>query len=206
MRKLSGFIMILVMLVLAAPAVKTYAARKGFIEIKLEKDNFKKVFKIKKIYDRNTSGDYDGYHFVFANRLLTRGYYIYGTKDLEVDYNAKERLKIKVGDKWYKIKGKVKKISQTRDLGFYRFNTCKYKYGKLSKFRVNEAKGTVIYIKKSNLIGIEKKKYDNGMPYYRIKLKHPYDEYTSYEYKWNESTHKYKVLYYYFEVDSPWDL
>lgn len=165
----------LVMMLLVSTAA--YAAPQGYMEVNLTKKNVKKYFQIKKAKSYTSTGDYNGYYYILASKLVKKGYYVYKDIGFSVKGTAKVRYKYKSGKKTYKNSYKVKFTIPSA--GGYRYggsSTYNYKYGKYSKTKFKKASGTVIFVEPSNVIGITPVSNSNGsLRGYAIEVRYPYD-------------------------------
>lgn len=204
MRKISRLLLILITLFIMAPTM-VFAVPKGYKEVKLTKKNFTKYWGTKKMKKNDDYGNYARYEFLFYSKLLKKGYYLYEANSCTVEYSGKAKYKYKYKKKWHKgervVKGKKSwngsnKFDMVIDGAPSNFD---YKYAKISKFKIKKAKGKVIFVKPSNVIGIEKS-YNietNELAAYIIKLKYPYDEKTLSYYRKDENTGEWVIDYYY---------
>ena len=196
MKRITKIFVIMLLLLMMSP-LAAIAAPKGYMEVNLTKKNFKKYFEVVKMKHYDEFGDYGGYAFILKSKLLKKGYYLYGANDCAIKGSYKWREKWKYKKKTYKQTDTYKFSMSVIDTINGRGSSNNYKYAKISKFKVKKAKGKLVFIEPSNVIGIGKR-YVDGEYYGKIiKLKYPYDKNTRYEYHYDENDNK--VIDYYWK-------
>lgn len=207
MKKLTGFLFILVAAVmLMAPAkasattVTTDANQPGFRTFTLTPGNFKAFYAPKKFVDIDKFGEYDGYYFTFCNKFIKNGYYMipfdkFYYNDFGIKYTTQQRFKYKAGKKWKKGKVTLRRSSDSMYINgtnvyaqdfaqYFSDDADAYKlgYGKVTKCKVRNVMGSVVFVEPSNIEKVETKTYTTFTNatkyhvYYEITLKTPYVE------------------------------
>lgn len=176
MKKLTGFLFILVAAVmLMAPAkasassITTDANQPGFRQFTLTPGNFKTFFAPKKFVNIDDFGEYDGYYFTFCNKFLKNGYYMipfskFYYNDFGIKYTTQQRFKYKAGKKWKKGKVTLRRSTNSMYINgtnFYAQDFAQYfsddadayklGYGKVTKCKVRRVMGNVVFVEPSNI-------------------------------------------------------
>ena len=194
-----GFVFLLMVMLLTAIPLSVNADAPGYMEVKLTNKNVKKYIEVKKYKELDEFGDYAGYGFRLYSKMRKKGYYLYSTDNIAVKISGTEKSKLKYKKKWkkasYKFKNRTFKFNGTWSGGGPDNN---YKYAKLTKVKYKKVKGTMIFVKPENVIGVKLDRTEsNGAKAYRIMLKYPYDERTDYESHWDDAQEKEIIDYYY---------
>ena len=185
-------ILILAITILFSVPLCANAAPQGYKVVKLSKKNAKKYMGIKKRKIRDEFGDYDGYTFTLYSKLRSKGYYYY---DIRHSFVVKIKYKNRYYDKKYG-KGTMTENIKTYEFGdilLFRGEEYDYKYAKVLSHKFVRAKGKIVFVEPSNVIGIENE--SDGRK--RIKLRYPYDDTTASEGHYDESTGQWVIDYYY---------
>ena len=198
MKKIIRVLLIVFAISFMFPAQTFAASHKGYKVVKLTKKNASKYFGFKKVKSKDEFGDYDGYSYRMYNKLNKKKYYIYETKKFALKVHYKERYKRRSDGQAY-TEQYTTTISGLGNCLTSSGAIWDYKYAKLLNTKIKKAKGTVIFIKPSNIIGVKKMKSGDST-YYRIKLKYPYDKNTLYEEHYDAAKGKWVVDYYYKDV------
>ena len=197
MKRITKTFVIILLVMMMSPL--TAFATPGFLEVDLTPKNFNQYFEIVKMKHYDDSGKYDSYVFILKSKLLAKGYYLYSAKDFYIKYTGTARCKQTHNKITYKSTDKL-----DSSLSYY-FNYIAmfhkdndYKYGKITKFNVKKAKGKLIFIEPSNVIGIKDVYQSDGS--YKGKaiiLKQPYDKLT--EYVYHEDDDENEIIEYYYK-------
>lgn len=195
-------ISVIMLLILAISPLAAFAAPQGYMEVELNKKNFKQYFEIKKVKLRDAFGAYDGYSIRLSSKMLKQGYYIYDIKNFAIKGTYMERYKYKYKKKTYKSSWKTKITTTYTPLCYLASGdeSYNYRYAKVWNLKIKNVKGTVIFAEPSNIIGIDVKygsSNNNSISDYKIRLRYPYDESTSSEGHYDESINKWVKDYYY---------
>lgn len=198
MKRICSVFLLMVMFLTAIP-LSVNAAPPGYMEVKLTNKNVKKYLEVKKYKRLDDFGDYSGYDFRLYSKMRKKGYYLYSTDNIAVKLNGIEKSKYKYKKRWkktsYKFKNRTLHLNGTWAGGGPEYN---YKYGKLTKVKYKKVKGTMIFVKPENVIGVKQAyTFSDGCKQFRIMLKYPYDEHTRYESHYDEAQEKVIIDYYY---------
>ncbi len=198
MKRIVSVFILMIMLLTAIP-LSVSAAAPGYMEVKITKKNVKNYLEVKKIKRYDEFGDYSGYFFGLYSKMRKKGYYLYSSDGVAVKISGTEKSKYKYKKKWKKSSYKFKNSTVT----FNQFiggggSESSYKYAKLTKVKYKKAKGTMIFVRPDNVIGVKLERTDSdGDKVYRIMLKYPYDQNTNCESHWDDVQEKEIIDYYY---------
>jgi hypothetical protein len=193
-----AMVLVLSMPALAAGTGRKIAAPEGYRVVQLTEKNFSKFFEIKKYKLADPSGTYLGYEYRPHGKRRRNRWFVYTTRNLRVRLTGTELYA------WKDHKEKIKAVKTKRmtlkglESSFAMSDFYLYQFGKLVNVKVEKARGRVVFVKPSNVLGIEIVE-ENGMQYYRIKLLHPYDENTPAVTHVDEETQETVVDYYYMD-------